>query len=363
MKKIAIVVGSLSLACILLLPSAAQTTAARPALASCDWSVKSPHNLAANPPTTELVQKFVNAAFREDYTRVCAFRFADLRHSGNLSLVVDIDGGGTGGCNITDIFDKTPSGFEDYTASAVLDDDIGKSINDINHDGNLELVLWAPLAPSEMSDQCDAEWPLIFAWTGNGYTEVSNQYKQYYQKYLNSLNKQIAFYSSRTKEVEQGAGQTPKSEPMITPGHWGAGSGGTTASGRISIGQQATVPAPAASVDAAPTPDPGDYACDIVQAAKTEQFLGIHSDATIRDAIKACESDDPNQRKLAAIVLSYIGTQEAMADLKGLANDSDSSVAKVAKERLSYGADPGDYEVTMEPIVWGPPIVQLHRTP
>jgi hypothetical protein len=145
--------------------------------ASSDWSVSSAHSLASNPPLTDVVQGFVNCAFGGDGGHVCQFRFADLRHSGNLSLITVIDAGGKGGCNGIDIFDKTGSGFEHYSNNANSEDNLSDSILDINHDGNPKLVLYGSLvygpltsAPSRLIG-CDAEWPMLFAWTGKGYSE------------------------------------------------------------------------------------------------------------------------------------------------------------------------------------------------
>src|SRR5208282_1942666 len=126
--------------------SAQNAAAEPPALASYDWSVSSLHNLASNPPQTDVVQAFVNAAFRTDFSKVCHFRFADLRGSGNLSLVVSIDAGR--GCDSTSLFDKTASGFEYYGFNAIFLTDHG--IQDINADGKFQLVLWAPLLPLEL---------------------------------------------------------------------------------------------------------------------------------------------------------------------------------------------------------------------
>jgi HEAT repeat protein len=68
------------------------------------------------------------------------------------------------------------------------------------------------------------------------------------------------------------------------------------------------------------------------------------------DAIKDSERNDPAKRALAAVIFSYIGTREALADLKTLANDSDPHVAKLAKERLSGEQDPGAYEFDEERV-------------
>ena len=58
-------------------------------------------------------------------------------------------------------------------------------------------------------------------------------------------------------------------------------------------------------------------------------------------AIRGSESDNPNDRIVAAVIFSYLGTQEAEQDLKTLGNDADSRVARIAKETASFGEDPG----------------------
>jgi hypothetical protein len=85
--------------------------AAPPDLVSADWSPKQAQTLNALPKST--VWNFVSGPFRGNrYGQVCGFRFADLRHSGSLSLIVVIDTGATAGCAGVQIFDKTRSGFE-----------------------------------------------------------------------------------------------------------------------------------------------------------------------------------------------------------------------------------------------------------
>lgn len=366
MNKIAAVVVAFCSACLLSLAGWAQTSAAKPNLATADWSVKSAHNLASNSPPADAVWAFVSGPFRNGFGHVCDFRFADLRHSGNLSLVVVIDVGATAGCEGTEIFDKTSSGFEHYSTFANSTENLRDSIQDIKHDGNLELVLYGPLAPSESRRLgCDAEWPMIFAWRGGGYTEVSSQYKGYYEQHLKSLKKQIAASSSGAEEAQApAAGQTPAPQPAMVPVP-PAGSFANSSNDH-SMGGGALFPAPAASSSpaAAPAPTPdSDYDCERVEAAKTEAFLGIHSDATMSDAIKASENSDPNERVRAAVILSYIGTPEAMADLKDLAADSDPVVAKLAKARLSYGQEPDEYyrQVNEEPVELNRPPIK-HRT-
>ncbi len=214
---------------------------------------------------------------------------------------------------------------------------------DINHDGRHELVLWGDLAPFARNGfACGAEWPLVFAWTGNGYSEVSDQHKDYYRNYLKSLDAQLAAYSS---ELEPAAAQTANPAPL-------AGSAGIAGQTQVGMSSSPRVEGPAAVMgpvliapaptpEAASTPRPGDYACTRIEAAKTEAFLGINSASTMSAAIKDSESADPNKRILAAAMFSYLGTQDAEQDLKTLSNDADSRVARIAKETASFGEDPG----------------------
>jgi hypothetical protein len=73
--------------------------------------------------------------------KVCEFHFADLNDSGKLSLVVSYDSGGTSDCNEVEIFDKSPAGIVDYEFQAGGNDGYFDSIEDLNGDGNNELIM------------------------------------------------------------------------------------------------------------------------------------------------------------------------------------------------------------------------------
>lgn len=340
-----------------LLSGPANAGAAPQALVSADWSVNAAHNLASNTPSLDAVQDFYDHAFgiEEPFVKVCEFRFADLRF-GNLSLIVTVNPEGRQWpeCNELDIFDKTPTGFELYHTDAAYGHDLANSVLDINHDGRHELVLWGDLLTatgytargrrvSEVG--CDAEWPLIFAWRGNGYSEVGDQYKDYYRNYLKSLETQLAAYSP---ESGLAAAQTANPAPMRPVIEFSVGpSGEGLAPAPQASLSQTTAAAP--TPEAASTPNPGDYACTRIEAAKTEAFLGINSPSTMSAAIKDSESADPNKRVLAAAIFSYLGSQEVKADLKTLSNDADSRVAAIVKRAASRGEDPIQRYRTMTP--------------
>ena len=348
------------LALFLSIERRANAGGAVPELVSADWSVNAAHNLASNPPSLDAVKDFTKRAIgesEENRLDVCEFRFADLRSSGNLSLIVSI-APGRFGCTELHVVDRTRTGFEVYspTWAAVAGRELAHSVLDINHDGRHELVLWGPLAPYAAGTAfgelgCDAEWPLIFAWMGNGYSEVGDQYKDYYRKYLKSVETRLAAYSS---ELGPAGAQTANPAPMAGSARI-AGQTYTEASSGPGVEVSAPAPqlslsqitAPSPTPEAAATPEWAalnqarrEYPCARIEVAKTEAFLGIDSASTMSAAIKDSESDNPNDRIVAAVIFSYLETREAGEDLKTLSNDADSRVADAAKTAASFGEDP-----------------------
>jgi hypothetical protein len=198
-------------------------------------------------------------------------------------------------------------------------------------------------------DQCTATWPVIYAWTGNGYSDVSSQYKGCYEKLLASLQKLIAAAEASTERTEQSpAYQQPglqasavSVEPAtrelandsvgvgVDSSSLGSPGGmGNLPVGIPILGSRARPPAPPS------LPDGEDLDCTKAEAAKIERFLGVSPDAGMSDAIKWSESDNPRTREFAAGVLEDIGTPEAIEDLRSLSRDSDRSVAESAKTNL-----------------------------
>src|ERR1700679_3881434 len=134
MRTLAAFTWLLFLSCLYAASSRAQTPTPFPNLATIDWSVKQAKIL--NAQSADNVWKFMNGQWgNNDLSpgngKLCEFHFADLRQSGELSLVVSYDAGGTADCNDVDIFDKTRCGLDDYDFNNDAESDF-ESIDDIN---------------------------------------------------------------------------------------------------------------------------------------------------------------------------------------------------------------------------------------
>lgn len=311
--------------------------AAQPDLAAADWSVKSPRSLATVSPSDDAVLGFVEKLEGLDHLILCSFRFGDLRHSGNLSLVVSTSDGRF--CNV-EIIDKTASGFELYDADSSRDS--GIKLEDIDGSGSLELIADVDLTSYQGASRCVATWPVIYAWTGSGYTDVSNQYRGYYEQYLESLKKKIAQISSATEQAQATTtNQTGESEPTSIRHFKAASRNGTTSiTIKLPPPEESIVPEGSPSAAATPGAVIGVDPCMEAEAAKIERFLGISRDAGMSDAIKWANSDDHSTREFAVDILSDIGTPDAILYLRTLSKDSDRAVAHFAKSALTNIAQP-----------------------
>lgn len=300
-------------------------------LVRADWSLKQLPVLNVEPKPA--IWKFVNSLWGNKdigpgYGKLCEFRFANLRNSGKLSLVVSYDAGGTADCDDVDVFDKTRTGIADYSfpvggGAAYFDD-----IADLNGDGRYELILDTFLAAPLGGDHCWATWPVIYAWTGDGYGDVSSQFKNYYQKQLTKMRRQLAAPQPTPAAPPV---ETYESQPPGVEAHFGSRLAG---------------PSPTATPPE--QPDRKGLDCDKAYEAKLERFLGVSRDAGMSDAIKWANSDDPQDRKFAALVLDDIGTTQAFEYLKTLSHDPDRNVAMSAKLLLN-----GVKTATVYPTVKG----------
>ena len=90
------------------------------------------------------------------------------------------------------IVDKTGKGFEIYKTFGSIEEDstVPLGVQDLQHDGNPEVVVNQRFA--SIFKQCVASWPAIYAWTGDGYMNVSDRFKNFYRGQLDKLNKLIS---------------------------------------------------------------------------------------------------------------------------------------------------------------------------
>ena len=197
-------------------------------LAAYDWSVNASPSLAAQPPAKEIVERFVRSieisvsdhpGVVDGTQKLRSYKFADLRHDGFMSLVAQTSSDGAASCSDSHnmvfcgvyIIDKTGTGFEAYKTFGSIDAGGGivpLGVQDLRHDGNLEVIVSQPF--TSIFRQCIATWPAIYAWSGNGYTNVSDRFKDFYRGQVDTLDKLIQnlpptgpSYDQRDKECLQ----------------------------------------------------------------------------------------------------------------------------------------------------------------
>jgi hypothetical protein len=320
-KRIAIAMGVVTFLCAPIVR--AQSAPLHPNLETPDWSTKQARTLNAEPK--KAVWELIDNLLGVDLGKLCSSQFSDLRHSGELSLAVTYDAGGNADCIDFDVIDKTPAGIEDYDFFAG-GQPFFEGIKDINGDGRYEVVVGRSFA-SIGRDHCAAIWPVIYAWNGSGYADVSGQFKGFYRQRLQDLTGQLA----------------PSPTPTAVPRQFHMVEGlplvGTGAQLRGGVVQPPPA-APSESASAQEASDAGDRDCLKAQAAKIERFLGISTDAGMLDAIKWKNSNNPYDREFVAWVLADTGTAEAIGDLRTLSRDPDPDVAATAQAALGPALNP-----------------------
>jgi hypothetical protein len=228
-----------------------------------------------------------NAVMGESYigegSQVCSYEFAPLRHSDILSLVYGEGVINRPSCRDVYIIDPTKSGgFEMFSNGDGVDTGgaVSGDIRDLRGDGRFEFLLSTSVG--EIRQRCTARWAVVYAWTGANYTDVSEQFMDFYRHRLEKVNKTIS-----TLE------RPPSGEFAVT-----------------------------------------DKECLGAEAAALKRFLGISPDAGVDQAIRLARSDDSAERAFAAQLLYGIGTAAAREYLAKLASDKDKSIAAQAKRML-----------------------------
>ena len=267
---------------ILLLPATLHAKAALRPLSSYNWAVNASPNLATKPPPKAAVRKLMEeleSDFGEDndQTRICSFRFVDLGHDGNLTLLVSRYDGGRGGCGEVYMVDRTADGFQQHDASTAPYgiDDVNQVLQEI--DGKFYIVLDLDFAEYDGADRCAAGYMRIYAWDGSNYSNQSAlpRFKKFYEHEIATMRKGVA-------------GVNPE--------------------------------------------------CDKASIAKIQRdLLGAPPNTGLDDAIGLAKSSDPHWREFAGGVLADIGTPEAKSYLRALMNDPDKEVADGAKGAFAFG--------------------------
>jgi hypothetical protein len=301
-------------------------------LAKSDWSVNAIPNLASKPPSKDRVGQFL-ASLGGDSEDLSSYQFLNLRSSGTLSLVV-IGEESRAGEEMLTIVDKTPSGFEMHSILAHHDDDLTeRTIKD--KAGRLALIVNVSLIDRCMAC-CWPTFPVIYQWTGAGYTNVSKQFPSFFERKSKTVRKIIDIEADTQAELlanQQSRNFTsaipvPASSPILPPL--------ATAAPRLfkELASQSN--------------DVCDEACQIandgirngtcreIEAGRIERFLGLHDGGTDY-AITLSKSNDFRDRELAAQVFSDVPTGEAVAYLRTLSRDPDKGVAFVATQALHNG--------------------------
>jgi hypothetical protein len=273
--------------------------------------------------------------------KLCSFRFVDLRHFGELSLVAIYDWGGSLDGNQLTIFDKGPAGVEgfDYGGGPLLDDDLKDIAKNISGDGHLELALRS----FDMTEREDT-WPSVYAWTGDSYTNVSSQYPTYYRALLASLKKEIAKLERERVRLAQATPAPSAANGFVIANPWQSGS--APAPPPSVYPMQPEQPEAALSISPeVETASRGEIEDKEAQAAKIERFLGS-KDAGTLDAIRWANSNDPRERALAARVFADMGTSEALRYEQTLSHDADPKVAKLAGRCVRYWGKQDPYDAS-----------------
>jgi hypothetical protein len=224
------------------------------------------------------------------------------------------------------IIDKKGPGYEVYDVDSGF-----ATPQDLNGTGISELIADTDLTFNEGANHCQAQWPVIYAWTGNGYTDVSKKYKGYYEQKLSSLKKQIADLEAAKQYAQAAlANEQPAAQPTV---RFSVKAAQVGAYG-VMVPQQTVSVQAQPTATPTPRPDFGQLDCLKAETAKIERFLGISRDAGMNDAIQWANSDGPLTRTFAADVFSDIGTADAIHYLQTLSNDSNRTVAGYAKHLL-----------------------------
>ncbi len=237
-----------------------------------------------------------------------------------------------------------PSGIENYDFQTVAGDTYFDGVKDLNGDGHYEVIVDVYFASGGSIDHCDATWPVIYAWTGDGYGDVSRGFKHYYEQQLAVLQKRNAAAEAEKERARQAAAgpkapawncQAANVGESAAPAALGTKTGAGVSPAGVGGAHFCWPAPPPATLQEVREEERRGLDCDKAEAAKLERFLGVSRDAGMSDAIKWANSGNPHDRDFTADIFADIGTDQAKEYLKTLSHDPDRNVATEAKGWLS----------------------------
>ncbi len=291
--SLAILLGLL----ILLLPLTLLAKTTQRPLSSYNWAANASPNLATKPPPKAAVRRLMEQLESDSgeanyQTRICSFRFVDLGHDGNLTLLVSRYDGGRGGCGDVYIVDRTDGGFQQHTVSTSLygTDDVNQVLQEI--DGKMYIVEEDDFANYDAGEPsaagrsygCVAGWTRIYGWDGSNHSNqgVQPRFRQFYEHETESLKKGV---------------KLPGADHELA---------------NVNLN------------------------CTKASIAKIQRLLGGPPNAGLDEAIELAKGSDPWWRVFAAAVLADIGTAESKPYLHALISDPNQAVANAAKGAYAF---------------------------
>jgi hypothetical protein len=246
------------------------------------WVVGEEHSLTSSPPSRETVQSFASSFFGEEAS-LCDYQFVDLNGNDLYEMVASLDYSGRDFCNTVVIVTKENNGFQTQSFPAWNVKKISKILADTDDNGIQELVIPRPFSEYEGA-KCIALWTTVYSFDGQVYINGGSRFPEVYQPRLQALEARI----EQTKE-EPGLSEELKEQNL---------------------------------------------SCYYLELDKIYRFLNLNPRAGFERAVQWMNSTNPSLRAKSALVFADIQDEQSFRNLQILSRDTDSSVAKKAREGL-----------------------------